>query len=56
MRFYKRAKTCLYDSKAADVFKINPITVIFCDCPEMETYETLNKHPGFQQRYKMTHK
>ena len=56
MRFYKRTKTYLYGSKAADVFEINPVTVIFCYCPKMKTFGTLNKHPGFQQRYKMTHK
>ena len=52
----ENAKTCPYGNKAGDVFETNPITVIFCYCPEMEIYETLNKHPGFQQRYKMIHK
>ena len=56
MRFYKRTKTCLYASKAAAVFEINPITVVFCYCPEMKTYGTLNKHPGFQQHHKMINK
>ena len=36
--------------------KKNPITVIFCNCPEMKIYGTLNKHPGFQQRSKMIQK
>ena len=39
----ENAKTCLYGSKSAAVFE-----TIF--------YGTLNKHPAFQQRYKMIHK
>ena len=42
----ENAKTCLYSNKAADVFETNPITAIFCYCPEMKTNGTLNKHPG----------
>ena len=52
----ENAKTYLYGNKADDVFEINPITVIFCYCSEMKIYGTLNKHPDFQQRYKMKHK
>ena len=48
-------KTCLFGNKADDVFETNPITVIFYYYPEMKIYETLNKHPAFQQRYKMIH-
>ena len=44
----ENAKACLYGNKAAyDVFQTNPITVMFL---------TLNKHPVFQQRYKMIHR
>ena len=50
------AKICVYGNKADDVFETNPITVIFCYCPEMKISGTLNKHPGFQQRCKMIHK
>ena len=52
----ENAKTYLYGNKADDVFETNQITIIFCNCPEMKIYGTLNKHPGFQQRYKMVHK
>ena len=48
-------KTCLFGNKADDVFETNPIIVIFYYYPEMEIYGTLNKHPAFQQRYKMIH-
>ena len=48
-------KTCLCGNKADDVFETNPITVIFYYYPEMKIYGTLNKHPAFQQRYKMIH-
>ena len=50
----KNAKTCLYGNKAADVFETNPITVIFCYCPEIKICGMLNIHPGVQQRYRMT--
>ena len=50
------AKTCLYGNKVADFFEINPITVIFCYCPDMKNHRTSDKHPGFQQRYKMIHR
>ena len=43
----ENTKTCLYGNKADDVFKTNPITFIFCYCPEMKFYGTLIKHPGF---------
>ena len=43
-------------NKADDVFQTNSIAVTFSYCLEMKIYETLNKHPDFQQRYKMTHK
>ena len=52
----ENAKTCLYGNKADDVFETNPITFIFCYCPEMEIYGALIKHPGLRQRYKMIHK
>ena len=53
----ENAKACLYGNKAAyDVFQTNPITVMFGFCPEMKIYVTLNKHPVFQQRYKMIHR
>ena len=42
----ENAKTCLYDNKADDVFETNPITVIFCYCPETKIPGTLNKHLG----------
>ena len=42
--------TCLYSNKAVDVFETNPITVIFCYCPDIKIYGTLNKHPGFHLR------
>ena len=44
---------CLYGNKVANLFEINPITVIFCDCPEMKNFRPFKKHPGPQQRYKM---
>ena len=52
----KNDKTCLYGNKAHDVFETNSVNVIFCYFPEMKIYGTLNKHTGFQQRYKMIHK
>ena len=52
----ENAKTCLYGNKADDVFETNPITVIFCYCPEMKVSGALNKCLGFQQRCKMIHK
>ena len=52
----ENGETCVYGNKADDVFETNPITVIFCYCPEMKISGTLNKHPGFQQRCKMIHK
>ena len=52
-RILENAKTCLYGNKADDVFETNPITVLFCYCPEMKISGTLNKHPGFRQRCKM---
>ena len=30
--------------KTDDVFETNPITVIFCYCPEMKIYGTWSKH------------
>ena len=52
----ENVKTCLHGNKAADVFETNPINIIFYYCPEMKIYGTLDKHPAFQQRYKMIHK
>ena len=49
----ENAKTCLYGNKVADLFEIDPITFTFCYCPELTNNRKLNKHPGFQQRYKM---
>ena len=36
------AKTYWYGNKADDVFETNPITDIFCYCPEMKFCGTLN--------------
>ena len=47
---------CVLCGKANDVFETNPLIAIFCFCPEMKIYGKLDKHPGFQQRYKMIHK
>ena len=55
-RFLENAKTCLYNKKSYDVFETNPTTVIFCYCPGIKISGTLNKHPGFQQHFKMIHK
>ena len=38
----ENAKTCLYSKKAVHFFEINPITVIFCYCPEMKNHRTFN--------------
>ena len=35
-------------TKQDDVFETNPITVIFCYCPEKKIYGALNRHPGFR--------
>ena len=43
--------SCVHGNKAADIFEAYLSTVIFCYCPKMKIYGTLNKH--FQQRYKM---
>ena len=40
----ENAKTCLYGKKTDDVFETNPITVIFCYCPEMKICGTWSKH------------
>ena len=40
----ENAKICLYGKKTDDVFETNPITVIFCHCPEMNIYGTWSKH------------
>ena len=55
-RILENVKTCHYGNKAADVFVTNPSNIIFCYCPELKIYGTLNKRPAFQQRYKMIHK
>ena len=44
----ENTKTCLYGNKEADLFEANRMAVIFCYCPEMKNYSTLNKHPGIQ--------
>ena len=41
-------QSSLYGNKVADFCEINPITFMFCYCPETKNYRTSNKHPGFQ--------
>ena len=49
----ENTKTCLCGNKADDVFETNHCHVLLLCRNESGT---LNKHPGFQQRYEVIHK
>ena len=46
----ENAKTCPYGNKVADLKQAQSLS------RDKKNYITLNKHPGFQQRYKMIHR